>query len=153
MLLVIYLAALHSHWNAATFSTSSSETSVNSSAPNGSTSHGTSQYRALPTRLKSVYIRPSHPFSQVTEFVESSASDYHLDLESSSLPMQAAFAQYLQQHAEVKAVFVGTRRTDPHGGSLTHFDMTDRGWPAFMRIHPVIDWHYREIWAVSTGRD
>ena len=49
----------------------------------------------------------------------------------------------------VKAVFVGTRRTDPHGALLTHFDETDADWPRFMRIHPVIDWHYREVWRVS----
>jgi FAD synthetase len=30
---------------------------------------------------------------------------------------------------------------------LTHFDRTDHGWPDFVRIHPVIDWHYAEIWA------
>ena len=42
----------------------------------------------------------------------------------------------------MKAVFVGTRRTDPHGENLKHFDPTDAGWPAFMRVHPVIDWHY-----------
>ena len=51
---------------------------------------------------------------------------------------------------DVRAIFVGTRRTDPHGERLTHFDRTDvdRGWPDFMRVHPVIDWHYVEIWAV-----
>jgi FAD synthetase len=38
----------------------------------------------------------------------------------------------------VKAILVGTRRTDPHGEHLTHFDPTDSGWPAFVRIHPVI---------------
>ncbi len=48
----------------------------------------------------------------------------------------------------VRAVFVGTRRTDPHGARLTHFDETDRDWPRFMRVHPVIDWHYREVWEV-----
>lgn len=41
---------------------------------------------------------------------------------------------------------MGTRRTDPHGAHLTHFDMTDGSWPRFMRIHPVIDWHLSEIW-------
>lgn len=51
----------------------------------------------------------------------------------------------------MKAVFVGTRRTDPHGANLKHFDPTDAGWPAFTRIHPVIDWHYAEIWAVSSN--
>ena len=57
-----------------------------------------------------------------------------------------AFALYLSSHPSVKAIFVGTRRTDPHGAHLTHFDPTDHNWPAFMRIHPVIDWHLSEIW-------
>lgn len=62
--------------------------------------------------------------------------------------MKAAFTEYLQDFPKVKAIFVGTRRTDPHGAELTHFDPTDHGWPEFMRIHPVIDWHYVEIWTV-----
>ena len=41
---------------------------------------------------------------------------------------------------------MGTRRTDPHGSRLTHFDPTDHNWPPFMRVHPVIDWHLSEIW-------
>ena len=63
--------------------------------------------------------------------------------------MKAAFAEYLEEKQDVKAIFVGTRRTDPHGEELTFFDATDRGWPRFMRVHPVIDWHYAEIWSVS----
>ena len=61
-----------------------------------------------------------------------------------------AHAQGKQGGRGVKAVFVGTRRTDPHGALLTHFDETDADWPRFMRIHPVIDWHYREVWRVSS---
>lgn len=63
--------------------------------------------------------------------------------------MKEAFADYLNDYKNVKAIFVGTRRTDPHGATLSAFDQTDRGWPSFMRIHPVIDWHYAEIWTVS----
>lgn len=67
--------------------------------------------------------------------------------------MKSAFATYLSSHHEnnpahpIRAIFVGTRRTDPHGQNLTFFDPTDRGWPEFMRIHPVVEWHYAEIWA------
>jgi FAD synthetase len=60
--------------------------------------------------------------------------------------MREAFTDYLHDHPQIKAIFVGTRRTDPHGQDLTFFDPTDGGWPEFMRIHPVIDWHYAEIW-------
>lgn len=64
--------------------------------------------------------------------------------------MKEAFTQYLARNPSVDAIFVGTRRTDPHGGKLSPdgFDMTDGGWPRFMRVHPVIEWHYRAIWAV-----
>lgn len=61
--------------------------------------------------------------------------------------MRLAFSSYLTDNPHIKAIFVGTRRTDPHGANLTFFDETDRGWPKFMRVHPVIDWHYAEVWA------
>jgi FAD synthetase len=63
--------------------------------------------------------------------------------------MRLALEAYLGEKTAVKAIFVGTRRTDPHGKFLTHFDPTDNDWPRLMRVHPVIEWHYVEIWAVS----
>ena len=104
---------------------------------------------ALPKQLHSVYIISPHPFKEVDAFVDESVATYNLDLARYAMPMKAAFQRYLDEHKKVKAILVGTRRTDPHGQSLTHFDITDSGWPAFMRVHPVIDWHYAEIWAVS----
>jgi len=105
----------------------------------------------LPKRLQSVYIISPHPFAEVDEFVDSSQADYKLDLARYAMPMKEAFKVYLEEHNNVKAILVGTRRTDPHGQSLTHFDETDQGWPSFMRVHPVIDWHYAEIWAVCSS--
>ncbi|KEF52999.1 uncharacterized protein A1O9_10907 [Exophiala aquamarina CBS 119918] len=63
-----------------------------------------------------------------------------------TISFRDAFALYLDANPQVHAIFVGTRRTDPHGGHLTHFDATDHNWPTFMRVHPVIDWHLEEIW-------
>lgn len=63
--------------------------------------------------------------------------------------MREAFADYLAHNDRVEAIFVGTRRTDPHGGRLGSFQRTDGGWPGFMRVHPVIGWRYGEVWAVS----
>jgi len=120
VLLILYLSALHSH-------------SVKTSTK-------------LPSVLQSVYIVSPHPFPQVETFVESSIGTYHLALARYEKPMRQAFEDYLKDHTKVKAIFVGTRRTDPHGAALKYFDPTDRGWPSFMRLHPVIDWHYAEIW-------
>lgn len=107
-----------------------------------------STHPELPPRLPAIYIPPLHPFASVDAFVASSSMHYHLSLQRYQNPsMRLAFTDYLADNPHIKAIFVGTRRTDPHGGNLTAFDETDRGWPKFMRVHPVIDWHYAEVWA------
>ncbi|KAI4231958.1 MAG: hypothetical protein LQ349_005271 [Xanthoria aureola] len=126
---------------------------------------------SLPSALPAIYIPPSHPFATVTAFTLASAHKYHLRLDihaaddddddddgnpqmagkgqGGGAAMKEAFAQYLARNPGVEAIFVGTRRTDPHGGKLSAggFDVTDGGWPRFMRVHPVIEWHYVEVWA------
>ncbi|CAI6275080.1 unnamed protein product [Periconia digitata] len=123
VLLILYLCALH-------------QKGLTPADPNTSSD----------TAIKCVYIQAKHPFQEVEGFVESSVKIYSLSLLEYAKPMKAAFADYLHDTPSVKAIFVGTRRTDPHGEHLKHFDPTDHGWPEFMRIHPVIDWHYVDIW-------
>ncbi|KAF1994433.1 hypothetical protein P154DRAFT_527072 [Amniculicola lignicola CBS 123094] len=127
VLLILYLYAFHEKYLAAP-------------ASNG-TAEGT------PTEpIKCVYIQSAHPFPEVEDFVASTSRTYSLSVVEYAKPMKAAFADYLHDTPSVRAIFVGTRRTDPHGEHLTHFDPTDHGWPSFMRIHPMIDWHYVDIW-------
>lgn len=163
VLLVLILACLPRHFEPPAY-----EPFAPHPAPNSTTNGLTSQIptntpaaptpvrspspRPFPAALQSVYIVAPDPFAEVDAFVERSAAAYHLDLCRYALPMRAALDAYLRDRPSLRAVFVGTRRTDPHGASLTHFDPTDGDWPAFVRVHPVIDWHYAEIWAVSNWR-
>jgi FAD synthetase len=102
---------------------------------------------AEPELLQAIYIAPRDPFPEVEEFVATSTKQYHLDLRRYSVPMRPALEAYLRDRPAVKAIFLGTRRTDPHSESLTAFSPTDKDWPQFMRVNPVLDWHYVEIWA------
>jgi FAD synthetase len=156
VLLLLYLAVLHTHFTIPPPSTKSRAT-------------------RFPTSIPSIYATPPDPFDAVTAFVARSSAQYHLDLEhirtnpppptpnpnSTSTPhpqppdqptvtFRDAFALYLQRHSSkpITAIFVGTRRTDPHGARLTPFTPTDGNWPSFMRVHPVLDWHLREIWCL-----
>ncbi|KAK5048893.1 hypothetical protein LTR84_005313 [Exophiala bonariae] len=183
VLLIIYLAVLHSH-----FTGTREETMAGEQQQGGEEQ---TQGENFPTSIPSIYAKPPDPFPAVTSFVDYSSALYHLDLTHIStnpgpnkkqrshsnppltqpppkfdasqyqqanggghdLPamkpivsFRDAFALYLDKHPQVQAIFVGTRRTDPHGGHLTHFDATDHNWPAFMRVHPVIDWRLEEIW-------
>ncbi|KAL8954092.1 MAG: hypothetical protein Q9222_000071 [Ikaeria aurantiellina] len=120
-----------------------------------------STHPSLPASLPAIYIPPFHPFDSVTAFTVRSSKHYHLSLdihkeeEKKNIQggggggMKAAFASYLSKNRAIEAIFVGTRRTDPHGGKLSPsgFDVTDGGWPRFMRVHPVIEWRYAEVWA------
>ncbi|KAM7199384.1 hypothetical protein V8F20_005779 [Naviculisporaceae sp. PSN 640] len=101
---------------------------------------------APPKTLQAIYIAPPDPFPEVEDFVTTSTIEYDLDLTRYALPMRPALEAYLSERPTVKAVFMGTRRTDPHSEFLEHFSPTDKGWPQFMRVNPVIDWHYTEIW-------
>jgi FAD synthetase len=96
--------------------------------------------------VPTVYVTIQDPFEEVDDFVMESAERYRLHVDRINLPMKEAFASYLNAHPDIQAVLVGTRRGDPHGALLTHFDMTDHGWPSFMRVHPIINWTYSEIW-------
>ena len=104
--------------------------------------------RAAAAKIHSVYVTSVDPFAEVDAFVAACTARYALEVHRYAQPMKAAFATHLRAHPRVRAVFVGTRRADPHGAPLSHFDRTDHGWPDFMRVQPVIDWHYRHIWAV-----
>jgi FAD synthetase len=129
VLLILYLAALHTHFTCTT---------------------PLDRRKSFPTSIPSIYARPADPFPAVTAFVDSSSRRYHLDLTtqvySKTISFRDAFARYLAENKHVKAIFVGTRRTDPHGQHLTFFDRTDGGWPDFVRVHPVIDWRLEEVW-------
>ncbi|KAK9356460.1 hypothetical protein V1505DRAFT_91027 [Lipomyces doorenjongii] len=110
----------------------------------GSLHYHSSQFP--PQRIHTVYVHSLSAFPEVDAFVNDCATLYSLDLIRLPTPMKAAFQKFLDAKPHIKAIMVGTRRTDPNGADLTYFDETDHGWPKFMRVHPVIDWHYAEVW-------
>lgn len=62
------------------------------------------------------------------------------------MKMKSAFSAYLDEHPWIRGIFVGTRRTDPHGAKLGEFEKTDGGWAEFVRVNPVLEWGYDDVW-------
>ncbi|WFD04452.1 FAD synthase [Malassezia obtusa] len=128
-------------------------------------------------RLEALYVACSSPFQEVEEFIAYAASPetgYNMSLHTEQGSMKEALARYLDgapgkplapgpgrteiatrpapsepPHAphDVRAMFIGIRRRDPHGSSLEVRAPCDPGWPPIMRVHPILDWDYDEIWA------
>ncbi|KAG1056965.1 hypothetical protein G6F43_001186 [Rhizopus delemar] len=106
------------------------------------------------TLIKTVFVTYPNPFPHVDAFVKVSIRRYGLDCVYIPGPMKAALQQYIDElESKPKAIFVGIRRTDPYAENLTHFDKTDKGWPEFMRVQPIVDWDYKDIWDFLLGLD
>ncbi|CAG9461140.1 unnamed protein product [Pedinophyceae sp. YPF-701] len=45
------------------------------------------------------------------------------------------------------AFLIGTRRGDPNAKGQEHFSPSTPGWANFMRVNPILDWSYSEVWA------
>lgn len=98
------------------------------------------------TTMPSVFVHFDHSFKEVDEFVDQCKTDYSLEVTRLSPPLKNAFGIYLDKNPNIKAIFVGIRRTDPYGDKLTYYEKTDHGWPDFYRVHPVLEWHFVEVW-------
>ncbi|KAF9967054.1 3'-phosphoadenosine 5'-phosphosulfate sulfotransferase [Mortierella alpina] len=107
------------------------------------------QQRHHPQRfpIPSIYVTDEKPFGQVERFVDDEIERYNLDLVRIPGPMKKALFDYHGlKNGSIKAIMVGTRRDDPHGGPLKPFTPCDPSWPQLMRIHPILDWTYHDIW-------
>ncbi|KAK9481363.1 hypothetical protein V1514DRAFT_323622 [Lipomyces japonicus] len=102
--------------------------------------------RFMPQRIHTVYVHSDNAFAEVDRFVNACTAVYSLDLIRLPGPIKQAFERFLHAKPHVRAIMVGTRRTDPNGHDLAGFNPTDHGWPEFMRVHPVVDWTYAEVW-------
>jgi len=69
-------------------------------------------------RVRSVYIYQPDPFREVELFLDGCAARYHLAVSKIETPsMRQGLERFLNAEPTVRAVLVGTRRTDPYAGT------------------------------------
>lgn len=70
---------------------------------------------------------------------------YGFEMAHKNGPIRDAVSSLIEEKPEIKACLLGTRKGDPGAHGLEAFSPTDAGWPALMRVSPIIDWSYREV--------
>eukprot|EP00210_Caulerpa_lentillifera_P001702 g1636.t1 len=84
-------------------------------------------------------------FPELREFSREMDLQYGLNLQYLECPMKSSLASFSSEH-NIKGVILGTRRGDPNSPGQGLFCPTTGDWPPLMRINPIIDWSYQNVW-------
>jgi len=96
--------------------------------------------------IKAFYATCHSTFPEIDEFVNFCETRYSLDIGKYPRPIKQALETWHKENPEIKLILVGTRRGDPHSENLEIYSPTDEDWPAFMRVHPILDWSFTDVW-------
>lgn len=97
-------------------------------------------------RLKSLYIKEESTFEEMEAYIQESLLKYRLANTTIRDSMKSALRELLEQDSEIEAVVLGTRQGDPGSQYLDNFSPTDGDWAPIMRVNPVLNWRYQDVW-------
>ncbi|QDZ19456.1 putative phosphoadenosine phosphosulfate reductase [Chloropicon primus] len=84
-------------------------------------------------------------FEDITAFVRDASEDLGLGVKW----MDGSFKDGLDTlvRGGVRAIVIGTRQSDPNAKGQDVFCPSSEGWPPFMRVNPILDWTYADVWS------
>jgi len=101
------------------------------------------------TQLKTVLIRSNDTFQEIESFVKHSERRYNLKVLEFEGPCYKNALQELKMSVEghqIDALFMGTRSSDVEY-ELQPLQRTDVSWPDYLRVNPLLNWSYSNIWS------
>lgn len=103
--------------------------------------------------LHAVLIKIKNQFNEMTDFVNSLVKSTYTKqfiefiVFNETKSMKNALWDLQAMRPEFKAILIGTRRSDgAYFKDLKAFAYTDGDWPKYMRVNPILDWTFSEIW-------
>ncbi|KAJ1688608.1 hypothetical protein LUZ63_012763 [Rhynchospora breviuscula] len=96
--------------------------------------------------IRTIYFHSPSAFPEINSFTFQTASSYGLLLETIHSDFKSGLHQLFHQKP-TQAIFLGTRIGDPNALGQDQFSPSSPGWPPFMRVNPILDWSYRDVWS------
>ncbi|CAK9177726.1 unnamed protein product [Ilex paraguariensis] len=96
--------------------------------------------------IRTIYFESSSAFPEINSFTYEIASDYNLQMDIIRQDFKSGLEALLKAKP-IRAIFLGVRIGDPTAIGQEQFSPSSPGWPPFMRVNPILDWSYRDVWA------
>lgn len=96
--------------------------------------------------IRTIYFESSSAFPEINSFTYETASTYNVLMDITRLDFKSGLETLLNNNP-IRAIFLGVRIGDPTAVGQEQFSPSSPGWPPFMRVNPILDWSYRDVWA------
>ncbi|PFH37112.1 phosphoadenosine phosphosulfate reductase family protein [Besnoitia besnoiti] len=100
-------------------------------------------------RPKAIYFHGNdEEFEEVAAFVETTAQDFELDICVYRCGLAEGMDDFVTRFSDCRplAFVLGTREGDPNAADLLPLQASSSWLPAFLRVHPLVGFHYGHIW-------
>ncbi|KAM3205366.1 FAD synthase isoform X1 [Capsicum annuum] len=96
--------------------------------------------------IRTIYFETPNAFPEINSFTYETAATYNLQMDILRLDFKSGLEALLKANP-IRAIFLGVRIGDPTAVGQEQFSPSSPGWPPFMRVNPILDWSYRDVWA------
>ncbi|KAJ7976910.1 FAD synthase [Quillaja saponaria] len=97
-------------------------------------------------QIRTIYFESPSAFPEINSFTYDTATTYGLQMDIIRLDFKSGLEALLKAKP-IRAIFLGVRIGDPTAVGQEQFSPSSLGWPPFMRVNPILDWSYRDVWA------
>lgn len=100
-------------------------------------------------KLAAFYAELPNHFEEESKFVRETVKRYNLTLMHypTKSKLKESLFQLKLDAPHIEAIFIGTRKDDLRPDSdIAAFAPTDEDWPKFMRVNPILNWSYAQVW-------
>ncbi|KAK8621811.1 hypothetical protein V6N13_081243 [Hibiscus sabdariffa] len=96
--------------------------------------------------IRTIYFECTSVFPEINTFTYDTSKTYGLQMDIIRSDFKSGLEALLKAKP-IRAIFLGVRIGDPTAVGQEQFSPSSPGWPPFMRVNPILDWSYRDVWA------
>lgn len=100
----------------------------------------------LDADLKYVHFKSGREFHEICDYLGEVERFYKIRITHIPCDSIKEGLKKLLEQCPLKALFLGVRSSDPEGKNIGYFQPTTNGYASIMRVSPLLDWNYNDIW-------